>query len=443
MTRLFVCTSCVLLLASAARAEITPNEIRLSSFNPSDPVAPTSTVEGAGVKVGEGTVLRPVFGIETGILSNVFYEESDINNSGVLRLLAQVGVASLGEARMTPTAEEGEGAPVQGSFEYRADLRLSYDLMLTGNDTVSETGGLGIGATLVGVVNPRGNVAFEARDDFARLIRAANYETTANTNRDINNLRLTLGYQPRGRSIAGHLYYTNTIDVFERDEQSFANRMINRVGVRPMWRWLPQTVAYLDVSFGAVTPIGGSMSTKPSSYPLVARVGLATLLSLKTTVNLDVGYTNGFYSEGPNYSAPTAGVEVGYRYSPLGRVALGYSLQYEDSINANFYRDHVVRASLQQLLAPFVLMVQPELHFRRYRGITFAVPDLMGAADDRDDVIFAVIGGIHYNFRNWIVATANYRFSTVQTDYIDPSGGTLDDPSYTRHELLVGMRIAM
>src|SRR5690606_3395881 len=126
------------------------------------------------------------------ILSNVFYEESDINNSGVLRLLAQVGVASLGEARMTPTAEEGEGAPVQGSFEYRADLRLSYDLMLTGNDTVSETGGLGIGATLVGVVNPRGNVVFEARDDFARLIRAANYETTANTNRDINNLRLTL-----------------------------------------------------------------------------------------------------------------------------------------------------------------------------------------------------------------------------------------------------------
>ena len=88
-------------------------------------------------------------------------------------------------------------------------------------------------------------------------------------------------------------------------------------------------------------------------------------------------------------------------------------------------------------------MAQPELHFREYRGITYAVPSLMGAADTRDDVIFAVTAGIHYNFRNWVAATANYRFSTVQTDYMDPAGGTVDDPSYVRHELLVGMRMAL
>jgi len=442
MTRLFVCASSVLLLVSTARAEITPNEIQLSSFNPSDAVAPASTVEGVGIKVGEGTVVRPVFGIETGVLSNVFYEESGINNSGILRLLGQLGVASLGDARLTPAVEEGDAAPVQGAFEYRADLRLSYDLMLSGNDTVTDTGGLGIGASLTGLVNPRGSVAFQIQDNCNRLIRAANYETDANTNRDINQLRLTLNFQPQNRSIGGHLYYLNTIDVFERGEQSFADRMFNRVGIHPTWRWLPQTQAYMDVSFGTVSTLGDT-SVKPTSYPLVARIGLATLISLKTTVNVDAGYTNGFYSNGPSFSAPTVGAEIGYRYSPLGRVALGYSLQYEDSINANYYRDHVIRMKVQQLLAPFVFMAQPELHFRQYRGITFAVPDLMGAADTRDDVIFAVIAGLHYNFRNWVAATANYRFSTVQTDYVDPSGGTVDDPSYVRHELLVGMRIAM
>ena len=441
MTRLFVCASCVLLSVSTARAEITPNEILLSSFNPSDPVAPTSTVEGAGVKVGEGTVLRPVFGIETGALSNVFYEDAAINNTGVLRLLAQVGIASLGDARMTPPGE-GDVEPVQGSFEYRADLRLAYDLMLTGNNTVSETGGLGIGASVTGLVNPRGNVAFQFQDSFDRLIRAANYETSTNTDRDINKLNLKLNFQPHDRSIGGYLYYTNMIDLFEREEQSFADRMFNRFGIHPSWRWLPQTLVYADVSLGTVSTLGDT-SIKPNSYPLTARVGLATLISLKTTFNVDAGYTNGFYSDGPSYSAPTVGAQIGYRYSPLGRVTLGYSLVYEDSINANYYRDHVLRLSLQQLFAPFVIMAQPELHFRKYRGITYAVPSLMGAADTRDDVIFAVTAGIHYNFRNWVAATANYRFSTVQTDYMDPAGGTVDDPSYVRHELLVGMRMAL
>jgi hypothetical protein len=53
-------------------ADINPNDISISSFNPEDAVAPSSTIEGPGIKIGEGTVLRPVFGIETGFVSNVF-----------------------------------------------------------------------------------------------------------------------------------------------------------------------------------------------------------------------------------------------------------------------------------------------------------------------------------------------------------------------------------
>ncbi len=117
---------------------------------------------------------------------------------------------------------------------------------------------------------------------------------------------------------------------------------------------------------------------------------------------------------------------------------------YTDSINANFYRDNVIYGTVQQLVAPVVFMVQPELHFRQYDGVTNAVPGITGA-NTRDDVIFAVVAGIHYAFRNWIAATLDYQFSTVQTDYrYTVTGDTMPlDPSYVRNELMLGVRAAM
>lgn len=443
MTRFLTCLVLLLLLEAPARAQVSPNDISISTFNPGDAVAPASTVEGNGIKVGEGTVLRPVFGVETGFVSNVFFEDQNPETAGLLRLIAQIGAGSLGKARLHPSATVDQDDPQAddlGALEYRASLRLSYDLLLSNNETVTETGGLGVGATIRGMVNPSGRFAFGFEDDFHRLIRAANFETDANTNRDVNYLRLLLMFQPRDHAISGYLYYTNTIDIFESDNQEFADRMMNRVGVHPQWRFLPQTQAYLDLSWGVVTPLGDSM--KPGSYPLILRGGLATLLNLRTTLNIDAGYTNGFYSSGPSFSAPVIGAQVGYRYSPLGRATLGYNLVYTDSINANYYRDHIIHASFQQLFNPLVVMVQPELHFRQYNGVN-AVPGIMPSSDTRNDTIVSVIGGVHYQFRGWFAATLNYRFSLVDSDLTYVFGSTRDDPSFVRHELLAGLRIAM
>jgi hypothetical protein len=442
MIRLFVGSlSAALMVSTAAADPVSGSDISIDQFNPEDAVAPVSSVEGPGVKVGEGTVLRPVFGAETGYVSNVFYENTDERPAGILRLLAQVGVASLGSKRLHPSATVQDEDTNLGQLEYRANLRLSYDFMLTDNNAASETGGLGVGASLHGMVNPMGKIAFGFDDDFYRLIRAANFETDANTNRDINNLRLLLMYKPRGSAINGYLYYQNVLDIFERDEQSFADRMTHRVGLHPQWRFFPQTQAFLDLSIGYTSALDND-SNKVSSYPMILRAGLATLLSVNTTLNLDAGYTNGFYSSGSSYSAPVLGASLGYRYSPFGRVTLGYSWLYEDSINANYYRDHVIRGSIQHVISPIGVMVQPEVHFRQYSGINTAFPNIMGP-NTRDDVIFAVTAGVHYNFRSWFLATLNYRFSTVQTDYMYTIDGQTDDPSFARHELLAGVRVAL
>ena len=446
MTRVFAAAGLLLTLTTPAFADgdgVT--EAVIQTFDPENAVAPVSVVEGAGIKVGEGTILRPVFGVETGFVSNVFYEESNTRPAGILRLIAQIGTSSLSKDRLIgPDPSDESNAGMQdvneGKLRYRADLRASYDAVLSSNDAASSTGGLGLGASLHGLVNPVGQWSFGFDDDFVRLIRATNFETDANTNRDINRLQLSLNFRPTGRSISGSLYYNNVIDIFERSEQDFADRIEHRGGLRVAWQFFPRSQLYVDVSQGVVTGLGSGADEKVTSYPFVAKAGLATLLSAKLTANVEAGYTNGFYSSGPSYSAPLINAQIGYRYSPLGRIALAYSLQYSDSINANYYRDHVIRLWVRQVMMPVVLMVQPEVHFRQYNGIN---PMLVMGPPTREDVVFSVIAGASYNFRNWLAATVNYRFSAVETDYMYSSGGITDDPSYVRHELLLGMRAAL
>ncbi len=69
-------------------------DVTNASFDSAVAVQPITSVEGHGVKVGEGTVLHPSFGVETGYISNVFYSNNP-QGAGVLRLMAQVAMASL------------------------------------------------------------------------------------------------------------------------------------------------------------------------------------------------------------------------------------------------------------------------------------------------------------------------------------------------------------
>jgi len=242
MTRFFVSVVVVALFETAAGAQGVPvddpNSITIASFDPDNAVAPVSAVEGPGVKIGEGTVLRPVIGLETGYDSNVFYQQTSPQGSALLRLLAQVGTGSLSAPRLENADETAPQTTDVGDFQYRADVRASYDLVLSGNEAVSGTGGLGLGASLHGLANPMGRWSFGIDEDFLRLIRAANFETDANTNRDLNNLTLRVIYHPSDHSLGGYLYYNNTVDIFERSSQNFANRMFNRVGIHPTWQRL-------------------------------------------------------------------------------------------------------------------------------------------------------------------------------------------------------------
>jgi len=410
-----------------------------------NPVSPIAIVQGTGVKVGESATVYPQVGLETGFVSNVFYDDKAPVGAGLLRVLGEVGIGSLSQRRLDdntpPESSPAAPLPDRGGLVARADLYAAYDQYISGNDRVTSQGGLSGGAALRGVFNPNHPVFVSFLEHYERVIRATNFESSHDTNRDINWFTLRLNYQPSGRRLGGYVYYEHMLDLFEEDAQQFADRFDNRFGLRVNWQWLPITRLYVDVSEGVFTGVGSS-STKGTSYPLTAVAGIQTLLSLNTTFAAHVGYTQGFYSAGPSYASIVGGAQLGYRYSPLGRLILMYSYSHEDSINANFYRDHLIAASLEQQLEPVLFFVRPELRFREYQGIMNVIPGIMTPSDTRDDVIFALIAGVHYNFRDWLAITGEYQLAVDQTDFRYNIGGMTDDPSYVRHEALVGIRAA-
>lgn len=404
---------------------------------PPGPTAPIAVVEGPGIRLSENSALYPSVGADTGFVSNVFFEESNAEMAGVFRLIGQIGTGS-------HNARRRGYAGVMPAFIHREELRLTYDFYLSGDEYVSGQNGLGVAGTFRGTVHPGRRWSFLYLDAFERVIRAPNFESGERIDRNINRLYLGLQFAPPGRSVKGVLRYTNTIDIFEKDAHQFANRMQNAFGLMVSWRFRPKTVLFGDVSQGFNVPLGnGTVYAEPktSSFPLALTTGVQTLLTLKTSLIARVGYTNGFYSTGASFGGVVGGVEAGWRYSPLGRVTAMYEYAFEDSINANYFRDHRVRLGVTQLFAPFALSVEPELRFRQYRGVQALIP--MAPADTRDDFIAAVSATARYNFRDRWAAVAQYRFSTLQTNFRYTFDGDTDDPTFLRHELVFGIRAGL
>jgi hypothetical protein len=403
-------------------------------------------VDGPGIKVGEGTVLRPVLGVETGIIANLFFEDAEENTAGLIRVIAELGVGSLTDQRLqAPTDESTSEAASQvqqnaGDFAFRADARLAYEEYLSGNDRVTAQRDLGIAARIRGLVYPQHTFTFSFEDEFVREIRPTNYESSYDVDRDVNRLKLELGFQPGGRRIGAALRYQNVIDYFEDDGQGqIANRLQHTVGLRGAFKWFPYTRITADASLGFYGGLGDS--DKVSSMPLRILLGFQSALGVNSMVNTRVGFGKGFYASGPDFTNVLFGLALGYRFSPQARVVGFYDYDFSDSVNANYYRDHAFKLMYNQSVDRFVFIASAELRLRKYDGVMQVIP---GAGSDvRNDLIFAVPISASYNFRDWLAGTAEYRFVTDQTDFRYDTGDGIDDPSYTRHELLAGVRAAL
>jgi hypothetical protein len=402
------------------------------------PASPDQTlVEGAGVKVGEGTVLHPVVGAETGYTSNVFYSDQNVD-APFLRLLVELNFASLSEQRLASAGDDGlQPVESQGDLKWRAGVRMIGQEYLTSNDNVDAQHNIAGGANVHLLVFPQQTWQFGVDDDYVRDNRPTNFESTGNLNRDINNLQLRLRYAPEGRALSGAVRYANTIDVFERSTDAFANRMLHTLGVRADWQWLPITKIYADVSLGFFEPLGTS-STHTSSMPLRGLLGIETAITTNTAVTAKVGWGNGFYSSGNSPNQPIFGVQGVWKYAPTGQLAAMYSYDFYDSIQANYFRDHTFQVSLNHQIDKFTMFAFVDMRLRNFQ--TIAIPGVM--ASERTDTMFDLDLSPRYYIKDWFAATLDYDLLADSTDFRYMTDGITVNPSYLRHQIMAGVRAA-
>ena len=398
-------------------------------------------IEGPGVSVGEGTVLHPNVGAEAGVINNVFYENTSPITSGILRVSAKFDVASAkapDEEEIDPEAfgEDLGNEPAAPTVEFRAGGTVAYEEYLY-YDNVSTPPQRNLTFDLAGhlVAYPQGTWSFIADDRLRRDVRPRHFENPTSTNRIDNLLNLSLRYQPGGRALSATLRYQNVLDIYQ--DTTVANRMNQQIALRTDWQWRPYTRLFADLSYGFYGPLGDAapagLLTKHSSNPLHFLTGVATVLSEVVTVKAHLGWGWSPYAVGQGYNAPLLGAEFGYEYAPKGRVVLEADYYFADSTNANFYRDYKFAVGLEQGIDKLLFTSSIGTYLRGYRGI-----DGLGAME-RDDFILEGKARAQYVLTERYYATAEYIGTTVQTDYMPVVG---DDPSYTRHEFMLGARAA-
>lgn len=405
-------------------------------------------VTGKGVEVSDGTVLHPNVGAELGFIDNLFFEQNGVVTTGMFRLSAKFDLASAEpeEVDILPGEEtEADETPSPPTFTFKAGGGIAYEEFLYyDNEATTSQRNLQFDTQAHLQVYPQGTWSFLVDDRLRRDVRPRNFEDTSSTNRIDNHLDLGLRYQPGGRSITGTLRYANELDVFEGSER-VDNRMNHTLGLRADWQWLPFTRFYSDLSYGFFGAIGDAASDmagaidKNSSNPLRGLVGVATTLSEPLTAKVQVGWGWSPYSQGEGYNAPIFNAELGWEYLPTGRVVAEYAYDHADSVNANYHSDHKFGVRIdQQLIDRLVLTGALDIRLRGYRGVF-----VNGTEEARDDFVFAGRGRAQYVLTDRYYLTGEYIGSAVATSFRYVTlDGAMDDPSYTRHELLFGARAA-
>ena len=411
--------------------------------------AQEAIVEGPGVQLGEGTVFHPSVSLETGVVSNVFYEDDNPEASGIARLVGAFSIATQThqtDSEIEP-AIESEDEPLEAPPPpAKVDFRLGGQVVLLGylSDNEEVRGQSDVGVALNGdvIFLPHGDVSFRLTDDFVRDTRPRNFESTGNLNRDFNHFTAGFMVQPQGRTISAGARYENIVDRFESSGAEFANRLQHLIALRGEWRLFPYTKFFVDGSYGFFGSLGdnelGGMRYHSGSNPLRVQAGVGTALTEVTTFRAYVGYGNGFYDTGPNFSNAIGGAEFGYRYTEYGRLRLIADYNFHDSLQANFFRDYSFMADLSQQFGLFVAGADAGVRIRAYRGISPVIGE-----PDRDDVILFGSVRLAYLLRDWLAITGRVEATVDQTDYTYMAGvGGTDSPEYQRYEAFLGVSAA-
>ncbi len=363
-----------------------------------------------GIQLSEGTLLHAGLGVEAGYDTNVFYSNTDVRGSSIVRVMPFLDV--------TNATRNG---PVSHALTFDVRAGLQYRYYGSSDPDVKKYSNAWNPNAGVSLSYGGAQLAFGVADVFARIEDApyagqGGPSPTGPIERTNNQASLELRWAPGGGRLTSTLRYTNMVDVFN-DFYSYANALTNTLMLDVSWKWLPKTAVFFNAQQGYVyylndqtqtTPSGMVQSLKNNSYPLRITVGLRGLLTEKTSAVLAVGYMNGFYSSGGSTSgiwgSTYADASVTVRLTQLSRLVVGARHDFLNSVISNFaYQDSAYLSYVQQIAGRLSLDLSGRYAHINYEGTTVDLNQV-----DRVDNLFQVGASLDYFLRNWAYVGVGY-----------------------------------
>jgi hypothetical protein len=196
------------------------------------------------------------------------------------------------------------------------------------------------------------------------------------------------------------------LDIFQGD-YTYANADYNYFMLDAAWKWLPKTALFFNAQQGYIFYLNDAEATannKTSSFPLQLTVGLRGLLTEKTSALLQLGYTNGFYSNGTSTGGflGSTYAELAFTLRPtmLSRVVAGYRHDFTNAVISSFSYNETVYASYVQQIAGRLALDISGRYVHRHFGGEFV--DMAQMISGRNDDFIQVGATLDYFVRNWI-----------------------------------------
>ncbi|MCB9667316.1 MAG: outer membrane beta-barrel protein [Myxococcales bacterium] len=400
--------------------------------------------EGPGLRAGD-LELHPGVGAEVGWDSNVYYEESNPQDSAVLRVSPHLLLTTLNQQRM----DEAEADELPGIvFSAGLSGSLYHYFIDEARDNLSAAGELDLH------INPKRPFSLRLYDQFSRTIRpftqAVRGGNPYNFGRNRNVVGVEASLFSRGNIIGGTLGYSFGIDIFDDNVFQFGNSLQHTISGNASWRFLPETALVYETNL-YLTNYSNPNDVDATSLLVDneryhSRLGINGALTQQLSFSVFGGYAVGFYAVAEEYDGLTALAELRWRPKETLTLAAGYDRDYFTSFIGNFYSRDRGYTRLELFLGGSVLLgFEGDVGYYDY-GVTLQ-PDgtLLGNTPSRDDI--RVTGRLfaEYRLRSWVAVTASLAYTSSFTDFtyrVDGPAGVIFDPAkYNKFEAWLGTRV--
>jgi hypothetical protein len=355
--------------------------------------------EGPGFKLGERLVLHLGLGVQITYDNNIFFQSQNETGSFQLVVLPSFDMAT--RARNVPH-----------TIDFRLHGAMEYTEYLTGDANISQHRSFGVQAGGLLTIMPGHKVSIDILDNYVRSVQppyaAAGVAPSYNIDRDVNQVGLRLNFRPGGERLHLMLSYTFGIDFFENPIYQPLDVETHRTELRLSWKFFPKTALYLDaVDTPYIYPHPDPTNPHPNSYPLQIVLGVQGLITPKLTVNVYVGYGNGFYVSGPNPNTGVGGLSLSWKPFYSAAATLAYRHDFQNSLLGSYYDLDTASVSWAQLLWRFMASVALSYSNIRYQGIPATA--LSGVnPPNRTDNFVSLNVRFEYPFKRWLSLSLGY-----------------------------------